>query len=104
LKPKSILIIGGASNVEDYMSEPYFAKMIERLSVGLSKNEVTKLQDSLKVKGVKEKFEDPLTARKLMEKFQLPVFRRDYFEDPLTAISKIDRYSTDPQPKKKKKK
>jgi hypothetical protein len=33
-----------------------------------------------------------------MEKFQIPVFRKEYFEDPLTAISKIDRYSTDPQP------
>jgi hypothetical protein len=80
------------------MSTRGIDRIIKTLSIGLSKTEVKKLNDSLKVRGVKEKFEDPLTARKIMEKFQLPVFRRDYFEDPLTAISKIDRYSTDPQP------
>ncbi|MBD3207692.1 hypothetical protein GF319_15290 [Candidatus Bathyarchaeota archaeon] len=80
------------------MSTSKVDRMIKTLSTGLSRTEAQKLQDSLKIRGVREKFEDPLTARKIMEKFQLPVFRRDYFEDPLTAISKIDRYSTDPQP------
>jgi hypothetical protein len=80
------------------MSTGSIDRMIKTLSTGLSRTEAQKLQNSLKIKGVREKFEDPLTARKIMEKFQLPVFRRDYFEDPLTAINKIDRYSTDPQP------
>ena len=73
-------------------------RILKTLSEGLSKTEIQKLQDSLKIRGVREKFEDPLTARKIIEKFQLPLFRRDYFKDPLTAINKIDRYSIDPQP------
>ena len=85
------------SFIGDYTSRS-IDQIVKKLSSGLSKVEVQKLQDSLKIRGVKEKFEDPLTATNIIEKFKIPEFRRDYFEDPLTAISKLERYSTDPQP------
>ena len=68
--------------------------LFDKLSrMGFSKSELTKIEKSFEVPLVREKLKDPDFSAQLLESFEVPVFRESYFEDPLLAISKLDRNS-----------
>ena len=74
-------------------------KLLEKLSrMGFSRAELTKIKESFEVPVFREKLKDPLFTQKLLESFEVPVFRENYLRDPKTAINKLSRRFTDPQP------
>lgn len=71
----------------------FYLKEISKL--GLSSAELSKVKEAFADPAFERQlataFEDPIVASKVIESFEVPVFRENFFEDPIVAINSITR-------------